>query len=394
MRADVLIVGGGIIGLSIARALVMRAPSPRVVVIDKEASLGAHASSRNSGVLHAGFYYSASSLKARLCRDGNARLRAWCYAHNVAVRPTGKLVVARSESEHGALDELLERANQNGVELHGIDEAEARRIEPRVRTHGRALWSPTTAAVQPAEVVEAMARELEQRGVTLRRGCAFQRVEGAGRYRTSDGVFEAGFVVNAAGLQADRVAAQFDVAGRYQIVPYRGLYLTMRPQGPPLACAIYPVPDLGMPFLGVHFTVRGDGAITIGPTALPALWREQYGGLSGFALDELCAVAIAQTKLFLQDPSMRRLALREAPKVLRHRLVARAASLLHGVHGADFPDWGRPGIRAQLLDRQQGSLLMDFVIEEGESSVHVLNAVSPGFTCSLPFGEMVAERVP
>ena len=147
--ADVVVVGGGIVGLTLALELRSRRPTARIVLLEKERRLGEHASGRNSGVLHAGFYYTADSLKAKLTRDGNRRLAAWCDEHGVAVRRCGKLVVARSEAEHQGLDLLLERGRANAVPLELIDENEAHRIEPRARTAGRALWSPSTSAVDP-----------------------------------------------------------------------------------------------------------------------------------------------------------------------------------------------------------------------------------------------------
>jgi L-2-hydroxyglutarate oxidase LhgO len=363
-----------------------------VRVLDKEPALGAHASGRNSGVLHAGFYYSDDSLKMALCREGNARWQALCSDRQLPLRRCGKLVVARDEAEVATVEALAQRGQRNGVEVRLVSAEEARGIEPRVRTHRVALWSPRTATVDPAACLRALAEEAAGLGVSLSLG---ERVLGRaeGGLRTESGVVRAEAVVNAAGLHADRVASWWGATGSLAVVPFRGLYLMGTPAAGPLACCVYPVPEPGMPFLGVHFTVAVDGTVKIGPTAMPALWREQYDGLSGFSVGQLQAVLAAHLRLGLADAGVRALAARELGKLSRRVLVRRATPLLDGVQLAHYRAWGRPGIRAQLVDTATQQLVKDFVVRDAEGSVHVLNAVSPGFTCALPFGELVADRV-
>jgi len=389
---DFLVVGAGIVGLTVARALAREHPDASVMVIDKEPALAEHASGRNSGVLHAGFYYTADSLKARFTRDGNRQLTAWCEARGVPVRRCGKLVVARDATEHAGLDELLARGKRNGVELVEITEAEAREIEPRVLTSERALWSPTTSSVDPSEVVRALAEEIRDAGVVVRTSTPYLgRAEGL-RVRVPGGEIEPGYLINCAGLYADRVARDFGFSKHYAILPFKGLYL-YGDDDQALRTNIYPVPDLGMPFLGVHFTVTVDGHVKIGPTALPAFWRENYGGLHRFSLVEMVQVLSAEARMFLTDATFRRLAREEIDKSFRTRLARRAAGLATGVEPSSYRRWGRPGIRAQLLDRRTGSLVMDFLVEGDDRSLHVLNAVSPAFTCALPFADHVVGRV-
>ena len=269
--ADFLIIGGGVVGLTVALELRRRHPQDRIVVIEKERHTGYHASGRNSGVLHAGFYYTADSLKARFTREGNEQLTAWCTERGVPLRRCGKLVVARSPAEHAGLDMLLERGKRNGVPLESITAAEAREIEPRVRTCERALFSPTTTSVDPRVVMAELTLELSEKGIAL---CTDTTWTGrTGRItHTSAGDVDAGYLVNAAGLYADRIARDYGVAEGYRMLPFKGLYLHANDRAGPLRCHVYPVPDLEMPFLGVHFTVAADGHVHIGPTALPALW--------------------------------------------------------------------------------------------------------------------------
>lgn len=393
MTVDYLVVGAGILGLSVARELKRRHPGARIVLLEKETRCGAHASTRNSGVLHAGFYYTADSLKARFTRDGNRRLTEFCEERGLPIRKCGKLVVARNEAEHAGLDELLRRAEANGVTLESVTDKEAREIEPRVRTFGRALFSPRTSTVDPARVVEALAEEVTRSGVEVRLGEGFAGKRGS-TVLTPRGRIECGYVINAAGLYADHVARQFGFSRHYRILPFKGLYLySSEPEGS-LRTHIYPVPDLKQPFLGVHFTVTVDGRIKIGPTAIPAFWREQYAGLENFNLNEMIEISLRQMSLALQsDFDFRRLAFEELKKQYGPYMVKQAAALLEGVSTRQFKKWGPPGIRAQLVDIRKPSLVMDFILEGDARSLHILNAVSPGFTCAFPFAEHVCDEI-
>jgi L-2-hydroxyglutarate oxidase len=391
--ADFIVVGGGIIGVSIAREIQRRRPSAAVAVLEKETTCGRHASGRNSGVLHAGFYYTADSLKARFTRDGNAALKAYCERRGLPINRCGKLVVAKSADDLPQLDELLRRGAANGVTLESITAAEAKRIEPRVRTHERAIWSPNTATADPGAVLAAMCEDAEREGVRFAFGTAFRRRRG-NEIETSQGRWSAGYVVNCAGLHADRIARQFGFSQHYTILPFKGLYLYSDEPAGALRTNIYPVPDLRNPFLGVHFTVTVDGHAKIGPTAIPAFWREQYAGVSGLSLRDLAEIARLQLGLlFSAGFEFRRLAVEELAKYNRRHLVALAGQLVEGVRLENYRRWGRSGIRAQLLDTRTKKLEMDFVLEGDDRSMHVLNAVSPGWTCSIPFARHVVDRI-
>jgi L-2-hydroxyglutarate oxidase len=390
---DFLVIGGGIIGVAVARELRRRHPAAAVTVLEKEPACGRHASGRNSGVLHAGFYYTSDSLKARFTRDGNAALRDYCRAKGLPLNQCGKLVVARTAADHPQMDELLRRGAVNGVTLESVSEAEARKIEPRVQTCERAIWSPNTATADPAAVISAMREDAEREGVTFALGTAFRRCRG-NEAETSQGRWSAGYVVNCAGLHADRIARQFGFAEHYTILPFKGLYLYSDEPAGTLRTNIYPVPDLRNPFLGVHFTVTVDGRTKIGPTAIPAFWREQYAGLAGFSLRDVAEIARLQFGLlFSAGFEFRRLAWEELAKYDRGHLVALAGRLAEGIRPEHYRRWGRSGIRAQVLDTRTRKLEMDFVLEGDDRSMHVLNAVSPGWTCSIPFASYVVDEI-
>ncbi|MEP6887759.1 MAG: L-2-hydroxyglutarate oxidase [Nitrospirales bacterium] len=390
---DFLVIGGGVIGLNIARDLRRRYGDSRVTLIEKESDCGLHASGRNSGVLHAGFYYAPQSLKAAFTRGGNQELTAYCEQKGLPINRCGKLVVARDQRDHPALDELLRRGHANGIALDDISEQDAKTIEPRVKTCERALFSPTTSTVDPRRVLEAMKADAIREDVIIECGSQYLRRRGAS-IETTAGTYQAGYVVNAAGLYADRIARDFGFSERYRILPFKGLYLYSNQSPGALRTNIYPVPDLANPFLGVHFTVTVNGHAKIGPTAIPALWREQYQGYRGFKLVEFAEILIRTFGLIaLSAFDFKRLAMREIAKYSRARLVSQAGALLEGVRLDHFQKWGPPGIRAQLLDLKQRKLEMDFILEGDGGSMHVLNAVSPAFTCSLPFSRYVGERI-
>lgn len=392
-RCDFLVIGGGIVGVAVASALAGKYPTASIIVIEKEKAPGFHASGRNSGVLHAGFYYTADSLKARFTQDGNREWTAFCKAKGLALNACGKLVVAKDGREDAVLDTLLERGLRNGVSLEMLSAGDARKIEPAAKTWKRALYSPATAVVDPLQVLSALVDETAAKGVAFEYGVKYLGLSGDA-VATSADTIQAGYVVNTAGLYADKVARDFGFSADYFLLPFKGIYLYGAESAVPLKTNIYPVPDLRNPFLGVHFTLTVGGRIKIGPTAIPAFWPEQYGGLQGFVFQEFLATSGRHLKLMLSGDAMfRELAVEEMKKYSRGYLVDQAAKLAEGVRSSDFRQWGRPGIRAQLFNSKARKLEMDFVIEGDSKSMHVLNAISPAFTCSLPFSRYVVDQI-
>ena len=393
MAYDVAVIGGGIVGLALADAWLAKHPGSSVLVLDKEPGLAAHASGRNSGVLHAGFYYAPDSLKAQLTRRGNQMLRAFCAERGVPVRATGKVVVTTSAEQLESLDALSARGQANGVPLEMVDVAGLRELEPLARTYERALWSPSTAVADPVAVVEALAARVRERGGEIRLGTPVTAA-GPGWIRSSTESIGVGHTINAAGLYADRVAHWFGVGEDYRMLPFKGLYWYSDWPAGRLQRHVYPVPDPRNPFLGVHLTVTVAGRTKVGPTAIPSLWREDYGGLGGLAPRELVGIARLYPR-FLRSPhhDVPGLVRSELPKYSRRYLVAQASALVPSVRAEDFRERGRVGVRAQLLHVPTGKLEMDFVVEPGERSTHVLNAVSPAWTSSLAMAEWIVERI-
>jgi (S)-2-hydroxyglutarate dehydrogenase len=391
--AGVLVVGGGIVGLTIARELVA-AGRDGVVVLEKEPDLGKHASGRNSGVLHAGIYYAPDSLKAKLCLAGNRLMRAYCLERGLPLLEAGKVIVARSEEELPALDELERRAVANGARVRRVEEQELAEVEPMARSAGRALFSEYTAQVDPMAVLKQLRADLELTGkAKVLTGQAFLGLAGESAAETSGGRIAFDRFVNAAGAHCDRVARPFGVGLHYRLIPFKGLYRKLRPgRSFPLNGNIYPVPDVRNPFLGVHFTRSAQGEVWLGPTAIPALGRENYGlfrgaDAGGFRIAALDAV------LFATNAKFRSVALSEPKKYLPRFFHRDAARLVRRYDPDDFEAADKVGIRPQLVDWRTKELVMDFVVEASGRSVHVLNPVSPAFTCSMALArQVVAEH--
>ena len=391
---DLAVIGGGVVGLAMADAWLARNPGNRVLVLEKEPTIAFHASGRNSGVLHAGFYYAPASLKAQLTRSGNQKLREFCHERGIPIVETGKVVVTKSPEELPILEKLYEQGVINGCTLEMIDEKQLAEIEPLARTQGKALWSPLTAVSSPIGVTESLADRVRERGGTVRLGVEVTKagpgwVEVNGSERIN-----AGHIINAAGLYADRVAHWFGVGMDYQMMPFKGLYWYGNwPKGM-MKRHVYPVPDPRNPFLGVHVTVTVDGSVKLGPTAIPAFWREDYGKFSDIDIRESLEILGLYPKfLTSKHHDVPGLIRSEFPKYVQSILVKQVQAMVPSVRAADFKTKGRPGVRAQLLHIPTKKLEMDFVVEPGDKSTHILNAVSPAWTSSLAVSEYVVDRI-
>ena len=393
-QPDVLIIGAGVVGLGIGVALLRSNPSLKVSILESEPKLALHGSGRNSGVLHAGFYYSPDSLKAQLTRRGNELLRQLCHDENVSVRECGKVVVTKNSDENRRLIDLHARAISNGVEVELIDSAELAQLEPLAKTHEMALWSPNTAVASPTEVTEMMARVFSRVGGEVLFNHQAERIIDNKVILKDRVAITSRHVVNAAGLYADRIAHTAGVGTRYTILPFKGLYLYGNNQAPLLSRHVYPVPDPRNPFLGVHLTVTVDGKTKIGPTAIPAFSRLNYSKFGNIRPDELWSIVTTLPKFLLsKHHDGIGLIQSEIPKYLRRVIVKKASELVPSVQPDQFVTWGKSGIRAQLFNLEEKRLEMDFVVESAVNQTHVLNAVSPAWTGSLSFGEYVAEKV-
>lgn len=393
IKYDVIIAGAGIIGLAIARSLLSQDPRLKVLLVEKEMVLGEHASGRNSGVLHAGFYYSPESLKAKFCRDGNAEIRKLAEKHSISVRDVGKVVVARNSEELSRLEILFKRGQANGVQLEFLGAGDLANFEPLAKTHGAFLWSPTTGVSDPAKMIQALANEVLALGGKIRYGSAVE-VDSERTLSLNGETLSARHFVNATGSQSDRIAHKFNLGLEYSMIPFMGIYRSVKADQLPLQRLVYPVPHPLNPFLGVHFTLTSDYKVKIGPTAIPILGREQYGFAQGWTLSDIQSTLAGLTSMVRHSAhDLPALIRSEWPKVRTSMLVREAQQLVPSV--AAVKGWKRrpPGIRSQLVHRSSGRLEQDFILVQGSNSTHILNAVSPGWTSSIPFGKFVSEQV-
>lgn len=388
----VIVIGGGILGLAVARELTARGDA--VTVLEKEDRWAAHQTGHNSNVVHAGLYYRPGSRKAEMSVAGNHSIVEYAREHRVPVQICGKLVVATSEAELPRLGQLARRAEANGVPAKIVTPAEAREFEPEVSCVA-ALRVDSTGIIDYSALCQAMVRELAAAGAWLRRGTAALAIrEWRGRIEVATGtaVIRGDALVNCAGLHADRVARLAGITPSARIVPFRGEYYELAPQATHLVRGlIYPVPDPALPFLGVHLTRMLDGSVHAGPNAVLALRREGYRW-SDISLGDLAEEA--------RFAGLWRLARRYAvptgmDEVLRsfsrRRFAASLARLVPAISESDIVRAGA-GVRAQAL-RADGSLVDDFLIETAPRQVHVLNAPSPAATCALEIGRYIADRV-
>ena len=389
---DFGVIGAGIVGLAMANRIRQIHPNATITIFDKEAAVGEHASGRNSGVLHAGFYYSPDSLKAALTRDGNKLLRDFCAEEEIAVKETGKVVVAQNSSAVAALQELHRRGNANGVVTELVTPEQLAELEPLAKTCEWALWSPNTAVANPLAVTQGLANKVVREGTTLKLGHEVLRTL-PNRIITSLGNYSVGHIINCAGLYADKIAKQFGYCDDYAMLPFKGLYWYGNWAPGTLQRHVYPVPDVRNPFLGVHLTVTIDGRAKIGPTAIPIFSRESYAGFGGLSPKEvLNIVGIYPKFLSSKHHDVLGLIKTEMPKYSQRHLVSQAKALVPSVDPKDFKLRGKPGIRAQLLDIKNRKLEMDFVVRGDESSTHLLNAVSPAWTSALAMANHVCKK--
>ncbi|MCS5677069.1 MAG: L-2-hydroxyglutarate oxidase [Acidimicrobiales bacterium] len=392
-RADVVVVGGGILGLATAHALIRRLPGISVVVLEKENSVAAHQTGRNSGVIHAGLYYPPGSLKASLAVRGGERLVDFCVDHGIAHDRCGKLVVATSDDQRPRLAALAERARANGVPVTELTPGAAAEHEPHASCVA-ALHAPSTGRVDFTAVARTLAELVTAAGGEVRTGVRAGRatttVEGW-LIDTPNGPIRSRFLVGCAGLHADRVAQRSGARPDARILPFRGEYLDVTGQSADLVQGlVYPVPDPRFPFLGGHLTRNLDGRVHAGPNAVLALAREGYSWSDISPRDMASTLAWPGTARLLGrywrpglDEMIRSLS--------RHRFITAARLLVPGLDAADVCR-APAGVRAQAVDRS-GALLDDFHLLDGDRSLHVLNAPSPAATASLEIGALVADRV-
>ena len=394
---DHIIIGAGIIGISLGLALLERNPSRKVLIIDKENKPGVHASGRNSGVLHAGFYYSPDSLKAKFCRLGNLELRKFCKENNLRILETGKVVVCQDKQDVLRLEELYRRGVENGVDIELLNFQELNRIEPAAQTIDKFIWSPTTAVGSPKDIIEKLSEKFLKSGGKLLFNQKVKLIKKNNEVliQTKSANYFAKAIINSAGAYAAELAKQVNVGREYVCMPFLGAYkkTNLLSQNPKRL--VYPVPNPVNPFLGVHTTITLNNELKIGPTAFPVIGKEQYKAIDGFSFKDL-AEFLSSSRALLRSNSVNLLGLaqEEVLKLFTKPLLKRTQKLSDSLQ--INKNWVKhpSGIRAQIINTKTKTIEMDYIVESDKNVVHVLNAVSPGWTSSLPFARWVVENQP
>lgn len=391
---DFLIVGAGIVGLTLARELALQ-KAGSIAIIEKEPQVGEHASGRNSGVAHAGIYYPPQSMKARFCFEGQKRLLHYVDEHHLPVLKCGKVIVATSPDRVATLETLIDRAAQIGATVKKISLQELHELEPMAKSHEWALWSPNTAVIDSKAVLGQLIKELQDLGVKIFFNQEVKTIDVKNRRVRSaqQSAWNYGFLYNTAGVYADRIAREFGVGLRYRILPFKGIYWKSSPRiETQVKRLIYPAPDTRMPFLGVHVTRTVDGHVLFGPTAIPAFGRENYSLMAGLDVRESPVISWHLLKMLIANKlGFRSYVRQELSRYLPQSFFKEAQSLMSGLERKDIASFYKVGIRAQLMDLEKNQLEMDFVVEKGEHSLHVLNAISPAFTSSFAMATYLAK---
>jgi len=392
-RFDLIVIGGGIVGLATAREWLLRRPGSRLLLLEKEDALGRHQSSRNSGVIHAGVYYRPGSLKAVNCRAGRALMETFCTEEGIHWERCGKVIVATGEEELPRLRGLYERATANGVDCEEIGPERLHELEPHAAGVA-ALHVPETGITDFALVCDRLARRVNEAGGEIRVGTRVTGMRFIGGDRvveTSAGVFTGAAVVNCAGLYTDRVALMGGEEPGARIIPFRGEYYALRPEARTrVNTLIYPVPDPRFPFLGVHFTRTIDGGVECGPNAVLAFAREGYRKRDIVPAELLAALTWPGFLRLI--PRYGRTGLGEIARSLSKRAFVTALQRLVPDIVAEHLEPAPAGVRAQAI-RRDGTVLDDFVFLDGDRVVHVINAPSPAATASLNIARHVVERL-
>ena len=392
---DYLVVGAGIVGLTTAYELKRRFPNASVAIVEKEAQVGLHASGRNSGVMHSGVYYGNTTLKAKVCSVGARRMREFAEKHQIACHKSGKVIIATSERDLPTVEKLMKNARDNNVRAELLTEAEVKKIEPYASPYKMGIHSPDTAVIDSKAVVKKLFEILTGLGVQFffnAKEIAFSPDKKTVEINQQQVSY--GFLFNCAGAGADLVAKKFGLAQDYTLVPFKGIYYKIRPARDYLVNSnIYPVPDIDLPFLGVHLTRVVSGDVYVGPTAIPAFGRENYGILNGLEFKESFKIGKDLISMYLENKQNFRLLVHtEVRKYLKPWFVEAAQKLMHEIKSDDLIPCDKVGIRPQLINVKTKSLEMDYILENTESSLHVLNAISPAFTSSLAFSEWIVEQ--
>lgn len=392
-NSKVVIIGGGILGLTIARQLLKDYHGISVSILEKESSLGVHASGRNSGVLHTGIYYPSNTMKAKFCKNGADAMFEYAQNNGVSVKKSGKVIIATSQEEIPQLDKLMENSKNSGIAAERIVGQGISDIEPLANNEYEGIYCKDTAVIDSKGLLKKLEEEVIALGAKIIFSQKVVSVSLKERYLYSENDrYNFDFVINASGSHADAIAKLFGIGNEFILIPFKGIYYKLKDHfASNLKGSIYPVPNPNLPFLGIHFTKNIFGDTYIGPTAIPALGRENYSLLKGLNLIESSSVLFYLSKLFINNnQNFRSLVLTEFPHLFKYGFFDSAKKLITKLNPTLIEKSPKVGIRPQLFNKKSNTLEMDFLFKIDDISLHLLNSISPAWTSSFAVAEHIS----
>ncbi len=394
---DLIVLGAGITGLSVARQQLIQDSDCKVLILEKELQVGLHGSGRNSGVLHSGIYYPTGTLKAKFCAEGAKLMDKYCIENDLPISRYGKVILPTKLEDDNQLDLLYKRAIKNGAEVEIISQNKLKQLEPEAYSiTSRALYSPNTSVVDPHAVLNKIMLDLLDSGVDIFFG---EKIVSADTHKSiistnKKNLYKYSHLVNCTGQYSDLVSKIFHVGEQYTLLPFKGLYYGLnKSSNIQINGLIYPVPDLNVPFLGIHSVKLVDGDTYFGPTAIPAFGRENYHGFSGINMNDATSISYHLLRQYISNKKgFRRFTHQEASRFLKSKFLENMRKIIPRLSSHDLDRSSKVGIRAQLLDKKRNELVMDFLIERKGNTTHVLNAVSPAFTSAFAFAKYILNK--
>lgn len=394
MKYDFIIIGSGIVGLTLAYKLKEKISNSNILILEKESNSVAHGSGRNSGVLHSGIYYDPGSLRATLCVDGVKQLKEYIKKEKLWLDECGKILLPTSEYSYSNLENLFKRATKNGVHINKIDKSDLEKIEPNANCQfDKALHIPFTSVANPKEVSEALLKNLSKMNVDIQYHQEVFNIQN-NKVQTKTEIYNAKYIFNCAGLFADRIAKDSGLDFRYSFLPFKGKYWKIRNKNFKLNHLVYPIPDLRYPFLGLHSSHNQNGDFYIGPSSTPVFGRDQYNGLIGKNIFEAFELFLKfSKKIMLNQNKLRTLAFQEMSLLTKSGFYNQVKKMFKNIKSDDLElSNTKVGIRSQIFDPKSEALVNDFVVINKDNTTHVLNAISPAWSASFAFADHLIKE--
>lgn len=389
---DYIIIGGGIVGMSTAMQLLQQKPDAKLLVLEKESQVAEHQTGHNSGVIHAGVYYTPGSLKAKFCLEGNKATKAFCDENNIPYDECGKLLVATNDIEMERMKALWERTEANGLERYWLNAEELKEREPNITGIG-GIFVPSSGIVSYRRVTEVMADKVREAGGTIEFNCevkALKETDSEVVVTTSRGSFTSKYMISCSGLMADRIVRMLGIKPKFKICPFRGEYYLLKPEHNKVVNhLIYPIPDPSMPFLGVHLTRMIDGTVTVGPNAVMAWKREGYKKTDISLKDSIEALTYPGILKVLKD-NLKPGLIEMKNSIFKGGYLKEVNKYCPIIKKSDLTSYPA-GVRAQAVS-EDGKLVDDFLFVKTKRTINVCNAPSPAATSAIPIGKHILEE--